>query len=145
MVPEKTSRGMTAMGWGAVWQAAWTAFGAEAVEVRLLIIVLAAFSVLMILIGLRHAFRPAGPRRDEPVPEMPRRVFAAMPPQLVAPAAAQPAPQPVPQPLRVPMPVLRVKRKSAKRINRHRTLRPQIHRADNPEFDAPYSPLPPRL
>lgn len=130
------------MGWGAVWQAAWTAFGAEAVEVRLLVIVLAAFSVLMILIGLRHAFRPAGPRRDEPLPEMPRRVFAAMPPQPVA----QPASQPEPQPLRVRIPVLRVKRKSAKRtISRHRTLRPQIHRAGKPEFDAPYSPLPPRL
>jgi hypothetical protein len=137
---------MTAMGWGAVWQAAWTAFGAEAVEVRLLIIVLAAFSVLMILIGLRHAFLPAGPRRDEPVPEMPCRVFAAMPPQAVAQAVAPPVPQPAPQPLRVHVPVLRVKRKSAKRtISRQRTLRPQIHRAGNPEFDAPYSPLPPRL
>lgn len=130
------------MGWGAVWLAAWTAFGAEAVEVRLLIIVAAAFSVLMILIGLRHAFRPAGPRRDEPLPEMPRRVFAA--PQPVAQTAA--LPQPAPQPLRVRIPALRAKRKSAKRtICRYRALRPQIHRANKPEFDAPYSPLPPRL
>lgn len=127
------------MGWGAVWQAAWTAFGAEAVEVRLLVIVAAAFCVLMILIGLRHAFRPAGPRRDEPLPELPPRVFAPPPPVALAVAP--------PQPLRVRIPVVRAKRKSAKHtISRHRAVRPQIHHADKPaEADAPFSPLPPRF
>jgi hypothetical protein len=128
---------MTAMGWGTVWQAASAAFAAEAVEVRLALLVGAAFLVLMILVGLRHTFpfRSAGPVPGEPLPELPQRVFAA----------AEPVSKPMPQPFRVMLPALRAARKSAKHtISRQRPLRPQIRRAGKPEIDAPYSPLPPR-
>jgi hypothetical protein len=127
---------MTAMGWGAVWQAASAAFGAEAAEVRLVIVAVAAFFVLMILIGLSHAFRSAAPKTEAPIPEQPKRIFAAAPVAELKPA---------PQPLRVLRPAPHFARKSAKRtINRHRPLRPQIRRAQKPQIEAPYSPLPPR-
>jgi hypothetical protein len=129
---------MTAMGWGAVWQAAWTEFGAEPVEIRLLIMVMTAFAATMVLIGLRHAFRPSGPKAAEPLPELPKRVFAAPPPAPVA--------EPKPPPHRVRMSGPRTPRKSAKHtINRQRPLRPQIRRVERPtEIDAPYSPPPPQ-
>jgi hypothetical protein len=131
---------MTAMGWGAVWQAAWTQFGAEAVEIQLLILVAAAFCALMILIGLRHAFHAAGPAADEPLPELPKRVFA------VAPAVPVVDPAPAPQRRRVLRPAQRMARKTAKRtINHLRPVRPQIRRAGKSvECDGPYSPLPPQ-
>jgi hypothetical protein len=126
------------MGWGAVWHAASVQFGAEPVEVRLAVFVATAFALLMILIGLRHAFHAAGPAHDsdglasDVLPELPKRVFAAPPPAAVA--------LPVAQPFRARKPLPRVVRKSAKRtINRQRAARPQIRRARltlHPEIDA---------
>jgi hypothetical protein len=137
---------MTAMGWGAVWQAAWTQFGAEPVEVRLLILVAAAFFALMILIGLSHAFRPASPKalaasKPLTVAEPPPLARA-----LTTPPSLEPVSKPLPQPFRLRMLVLRAARKSGKRtMNRQRALRPKIRRAERlTEIDAPTSPLPPR-
>jgi hypothetical protein len=120
---EKGSRGL-AMGWGAVWHAALAQFSAEPAEIRLTIIVAAAFAGLMILIGLRHAFRSAAPAPVVPtvMPELPKRVFAAAP-------VVGPAPTPAPQPFRAKRPLVRAVRKPAKQtINRQRALRPQIRR-----------------
>lgn len=114
------------MGWGAVWHAALAQFSAEPVEIRLTIIVAAAFAGLMILIGLRHAFRSAAPEAAVPtvMPELPKRVFAAAPAVVVT-----PAPAPAPQPFRAKRPAVRAIRKSAKQtISRQRALRPQIRR-----------------
>ena len=110
------------MGWGAGWRAASVQFGAEPVEIRILVFVAAAFAVLLVLIGLRHAFRPAGPAKSEPaLPAPPARLAAAAP---------QAAPAPVPSPFRAKKPVVRPFRKAAKTIvNRQRTPRPQIRRA----------------
>ena len=58
------------MGWGAVWQLAAKAFVAEPVEFRIVILVGLAFAALMVLIGLKHAFRSSGPAADPaPAPQ----------------------------------------------------------------------------
>jgi len=99
------------MGWEAVWQLALKQYGAETVEMRILILLLAAFLVLMVLIGLKHAFRSAEPRPSPaPIPTAPK-----------------------PQPVRVKMPMRRATRKCAKRtIRRQMAPRPSIRRAQLP-------------
>lgn len=130
------------MGWDVVWQLAMKQFNAEAVEVRLLILIVAAFCALMILIGLRHAFRPAGPRFASPPPSLPRRLMAS-PPQAVThvempPLAVKEAAKPVLQPSRVSKAKVRVPRKSAKRtISAHTATRPQIRRFRTTAKSAP--------
>jgi hypothetical protein len=110
------------MGWAGVWQAAAKQFGAEAVELRIFILVAVAFLAVMVLTGLRHAFRPAGPVAMPAVPEPPKRVFAAAPAQPVA--SERPA-TPF-QPFRA---VRITTKKSAKRtINHQRAPRPLIRR-----------------
>lgn len=121
------------MGWDVVWQLAMKQFNAEAVEIRLLILIVAAFCALMMLIGLRHAFRPAGPRFASPPPSLPRRMLAMAPQPVVQVVALPPAvkevAKPAPQPARVNKVKVRVPRKSAKRtISAHAATRPQIRR-----------------
>jgi hypothetical protein len=132
------------MGWVAVWQLALKQFGAEAAEIRIAILVAAAFVALMIVVGLRHAFRSAEPESAPPPPELPRRVSVAPAPVAVVQAAPAPQESTLAQPFRVMKPALRATRKCAKRtINRQRAMRPTIRR-ELTKFDAPYSPLPPR-
>ncbi len=136
-----------AMGWDAVWQLALKQFGAEAVEIRIAILVAAAFLVLMILVGLKYAFRSAEPKSEPPPPEMPKRVFIALAPAAVVQAEPVPQENGKTQPVRVLKPLPRTNRKCAKRtISRQRATRPLIRRAlsSSAKFDAPYSPLPPR-
>lgn len=135
------------MGWDAVWQLALKQFGAEPVEIRIAILVAAAFVALLILIGLKYAFRSAEPKSAPPPPEMPRRVVIAPAPAAAVQAAPVAHDSGKMQPFRVLKPSPRATRKCAKRtISRQRATRPLIRReASNPaEFDAPYSPLPPR-
>lgn len=132
------------MGWVAVWQLALKQFGAEAVEIQIAILVAAAFVALMILVGLRHAFRSAEPESASPLPDVPRRVSVA--PAPVAAVQAAPAAQAStpPQPFRLRKPSPRATRKCAKHtINRRRATRPLIRR-ELTKFDAPSSPRPPR-
>ena len=77
------------MGWDAVWQLALKQFGAEAVEIQIAILVAAAFAALMILVGLRHAFRAAEPESAPPPPEGPRRGFVVPVATVQAAPAAQ--------------------------------------------------------
>jgi hypothetical protein len=131
------------MGWSGVWQLALKQFGAEAVEMRILILLLAAVVVLMVLVGLKHAFRSAEPRLSPPS-VLPEPVVAAPPVARAAIAATEVVP--VPQPVRVKMPMLRATRKCAKRtINRQRAPRPSIRRARLPspaEIATPFTSLP---
>jgi hypothetical protein len=129
------------MGWDAVWQLALKQFGAEAVEIRIAIILATAFLALMILVGLRYAFRPAGPAPvTKSTAEPTRRSAPVLATAAITPAAVEPA-----SPFRVAKPMLRSVRKSAKRtINHQQAPRPMIRRAAAMEIDAPYSPLPPR-
>ena len=135
------------MGWGAVWQLALKQFAAEAVEIRIAILVAAAFVALLILVGLKYAFRSAEPKSAPPPPEMPRRVVIAPAPAAVVQAAPVAQESGRVQPFRVLKPAPRVTRKSAKHtISRQRPPRPVIRRALTraAEFDTPYSLLPPR-
>lgn len=141
--------GDTAMGWGAVWQLALKQFSAEAVEIRILILLAAAFVALLIVVGLKHAFRAAGPAAEPPAPEMPRRILAMASRAVVesAPVPHQPLPDASERaPQAAYKSATRAARKSAKlTINRQRAPRPLIRRLSGPaDADAPYSPLPPR-
>jgi len=128
------------MGWGAVWQLAWKQFHVESVEIQLAIGLALAFLVLMILVGLRYAFRPAGPHRSEPVIEPPRRRIAHPAATLAAMAKApQPAPAPA-QPFQARKSAPPAARKLVKpSVCAHAPMRPLIRRAG-----AAYSPLLPR-
>jgi hypothetical protein len=143
----KTSRGITAMGWDTVWQLALKQFGAEPVEIRIAILVAAAFVALLILIGFKYAFRSAEPKSAPPPLEMPRRVVIAPVPAAVVQAAPVAQESGKTQPFRVLKPSPRATRKSAKHtISRQRATRPLIRREapNSAEIAAPYSPLPPR-
>ena len=135
------------MGWVAVWQLALKQFGAAPVEIRIAILVAAAFVAMLILVGLKYAFRSAEPKSAAPPPEMPRRVFVTPAPVAAVQAAPVAQDSRKSQPFRVPKPSPRATRKCAKRtINRQRAPRPLIRRelTRAAEFDAPYSPQPPR-
>ncbi len=125
------------MGWDALWALALKRFGAEDIQIRILVGLAVAFLILMIIEGLRASFRPAKAG------------------SLSAPAAgmkrvALQAAKPVPQPLRARPKAVRATPKRAKRsINRQRAPLPKIRRraaARTPTFTeeaAPYSPLSP--
>ena len=118
------------MGWAAVWQLALKQFGAEAVEIRILIMLAAALGATLILVGIKHAFRPAGPQAAPPPPDLPKRMFAA-PSAVAATVVVTPEVQKASaQPFRVRKPVIRTTRKCAKHtVSSHVALRPQIRRA----------------
>lgn len=134
------------MSWDALWALALKRFGAEDIQIRILIGLAVAFLILMIIEGLRACFRPA---RPQPVSALPSPLSA---PRLAL--AAPPAKQPVKsvaQPLRARPMTVRATPKRAKRpINRQRPPLPKIRRpspvARLPTFTeeaAPYSPLSP--
>lgn len=58
------------MGWEEVWRVAMKHFIAEPIELRIAIGLALALAALMILIGLRHAFRSSGPVIEAPPPEI---------------------------------------------------------------------------
>jgi hypothetical protein len=142
------------MGWQDVWRVAMTVFVAEPVELRILIGLGLLFLALLVVVGLKYAFRTAEPEAEQRLPEPSRQPvpnFASAPLALaeVAPLAAKP----VVQPLRVRKIVVRAVRKSAKQtIKPFAPPRPKIHRggvaiaARKPRFTqhALYSPLSPR-
>ncbi len=127
------------MGWDGLWALTLKRFGAETIEVRILIGLGIAFLILLIIEGLRASFRPARSRTAliAPAPT----VLAAPPTELA------------PQLLRVRHPIFRATPKRAKRsINPHRPPLPKIRRTisgaktSRPHFTeeaAPYSPLSP--
>jgi hypothetical protein len=126
----KNGRGGSVMGWGAVWQLGLKQFAAETVEVQLVLGLALAFSVLMILVGLRHAFRPAGPHRESAASEPFRH-------RVPAPVAAMAAPA---QPFQA--------RKLARRLF-HKPVKPSVSALCSPRplirrAGAPTSPLMPR-
>ena len=140
------------MGWEAVWQLALKQFGAEAVEIRIVILLAAALGATLILVGIKYAFRPAGPHFAPPPPELPRRMFAA-PPAVAATIAVTPEmPKTSGQPFRARKPgALTTKKCAEHTISSHAAPRPSIRRSGGerrtPSFTiahAPYSPLPPR-
>lgn len=135
------------MGWERVWTLALVQFGAEDIELRILIGLGAAFLVLMILEGLRASFRPA--RRAAhalPEPAVVPRILAAAPKPVMKVAVKQAS-----QPFRARTVGLRTNPKRIKPpINRARALRPMIRRGKSagrtPTFTeeaAPYTPLSP--
>ncbi len=148
------------MGWEEVWRLAMKHFIAEPVELRILMGLGLAFLALMVVVGLKHAFRPAAPQPEPrafepPVPRKPVVTFAAQP--LAAASVAAPAPvaaKPPRQPPRVNKAPLRAARKSVKpTIKPFAPPRPKIRRGraeiamPKPCFTeehAPYTPLPPR-
>ena len=135
------------MGWVAVWQLALKQFGAEPVEIRIAILVAAAFVAMLILVGLKYAFRSAEPKSAPPPPEMPRRVVIAPAPAAAVQVTPVPPESNRTQPVRVSKSSPRATRKCAKHtINRQRAPRPLIRRelTRAAEIDVPYSPLPPK-
>ena len=132
------------MSWDALWALALKRFGAEDIQIRILIGLAVAFLILMIIEGLRASFRPAK-RNSLPAPL----------PSVVAKRAALATPpkKSLPQPLRARQAVVRAIPKRAKRsANPHRPPLPKIRRAKpsqmarTPTFTedaAPYSPLSP--
>ncbi len=137
------------MGWEEVWRMAMKHFIAEPVELRILIGLGLLFLALMVIIGLKHAFRSAGPQPEPGLSGMPSSRKSAVlfvPPM----AAAEIIPhKPPSQPFRVNKAQLRAARKSVKHtIKSYAPVRPQIHRAATrkptlTQEHAPYSPLPP--
>lgn len=142
------------MGWEDVWRVAVKVFVAEPVELRILIGLGLLFLALMIVVGLKHAFRSAEPQPERRLSEpsrqpVPNFVAAPMAMAAVTPVAAKPAQQP----FRVSGSSVRAMRKSVKQtIKPFAPPRPKIHRGGAPiavrkphftEEHAPYSPLPP--
>lgn len=130
------------MSWDGVWALVLKRFGAEDIQVRILIGLAIAFLILMILEGLRACFRPVSQRTPSaPLPDVKRAALAAT------------LGKPRPQPLRARPTIVRATPKRAKRpANRHRPPLPKIRRpksslvAHTPTFTedaAPYSPLSP--
>jgi hypothetical protein len=77
------------MGWEEVWRVAMKHFIAEPIELRIAIGLALAFSALMILIGLRHAFRSSGPAIEAPPQEILRPL--ALSTKVLVPLAAAPS------------------------------------------------------
>lgn len=135
------SWGKTAMSWDALWALALKRFGAEDIQIRILIGLAVAFLILMIIEGLRTSFRPGK-----------RRALSPSQPPVGSALAAGPA-KPVAQPFRARLAVVRATPKRAKRaVNRQRPPLPKIRRRKSsaivrtPTFTeeaAPYSPLSP--
>lgn len=132
------------MSWDALWVLALKRFGAEDIQIRILIGLAIAFLILMIIEGLRACFRPA--KRSS----LPASETALVPKRLVL--AAPPA-KPATQPLRVRPRTARATPKRTKHaVNRQRPPLPKIRRLKSspvtrpPTFTeeaAPYSPLSP--
>lgn len=115
------------MGWDVVWQLALKEFGAEPVEMKILILLAVSLCVLMMLTGLRYTVRPVRPQAPSPVQEPPARLFAAPPATLSD--TPEPMPAPALQPVRVRKPSpLSARKRSKQVISRHKTLRPKIRR-----------------
>lgn len=119
------------MGWEEVWHLAMKHFAAEPIELRIVIGLVLAFFALMIVVGIRHAFHPAGPKPEPRLPEAARPlVFAAAPPPaaIVMPAI-EAAPAVKPQPFRtrkvLPKAVLKAAKDGGKP---YVPMRPQIRR-----------------
>jgi len=78
------------MGWVEVWRLAMKHFVAEPVELRILIGLGLVFLALMVVVGLKHAFRSAEPQPDLPVPErQPVPNFVAAPMAMAMPSSAR--------------------------------------------------------
>jgi hypothetical protein len=125
---------------------AMTVFVAEPVELRILIGLALVFLGLMVIVGLRHAFHPAGPQSEPRAAEaLPAPIRAAL--LTAAPVASVAAPT---KPS-LNKASLRAPRKSVKQtIKPFAPPRPKIQRANisahKPSYtedNAPYSPLPP--
>lgn len=152
MLFRNTSRGRTAMGWEEVWRLAMKHFVAEPIELRILIGLGVAFLGLMMLVGLKHAFRSAEPASQTHEPEPPL-ILSTLAPAPVAvasivPAAAPAVSKPAAQLFRVRK---FAPRKSVKQtIKPYAPPRPKIRRvagpARKPRFaehrgsDAPLTP-----
>ncbi len=133
------------MGWDRVWTLALVQFGAEDIEIRILIGLGMAFLTLMIVEGLRASFRLRAPKlRSMPEPPQLQRSFAPA-------TALETATKVASQPLRARTVLTRAIPKPARAaVSRHKPVKPQIHRrhavAHKPIFsegEAPYSPLSP--
>ena len=118
MLFRNTSRGRTAMGWEEVWRLAMKHFVAEPIEWRILIGLGLAFLGLMIIIGIKHAFRSAEARPDIHGPESSRPLVLSAPVAVasISPAAAPAVVKAAAQPFRV--------RKSAPRKSVKQTIKP---------------------
>ena len=127
------------MGWEEVWRLAMKHFVAEPIELRIAIGLALAFFTLMILVGLRHAFRPAGPRPEPRLPEIPRPlVLAAVP---AAPlTAVLPAPVLVSPGMAVPSPY-----RSALQLSRANKAVPRNARKSVKQTIKPYAPPRPKI
>lgn len=130
------------MSWERLWAQALAQFGAENIELRILIGLGVAFVLLMIVEGLRASFRPATVRHLAP-PEPPRMVRALSPAPAPKTATAQP--------FRARTEITRFTPKHPKpAVNRHKALKPTIRRDRTamrlPSFTEeshPYTPLSP--
>ncbi len=131
------------MGWDRVWTLALVQFGAEDIEIRILIGLGMAFLTLMIVEGVRASFRLRAPKLL-PEPPVMQRSFAPA-------ATLGPATKVASQPLRARTVVTRAIPKPVKAaVSRHQPAKPRIRRrhavAHKPIFTeeaAPYSPLSP--
>ena len=112
---------MSHAGWVDIWNLALTRFGAETIQARILIGLAVAFTVLMILEGLRACFLP---RRYEPVRHIAKpatRHASAAPVTRQAPAA------PVPFRPRTNV-IVRLPKREKTAAKPHRAERPKIRR-----------------
>lgn len=144
------------MGWEEVWRLAMKHFVAEPIELRILIGLGAAFLGLMMLVGLKHAFRSAEPASDIREAEPPL-ILSALAPAPVAVASISPVAAPAVPAVSKPAAQLFRVRKSAPRKSVKQTIkpyappRPKIRRAADParkprfaEHRGPGAPLTPR-
>jgi hypothetical protein len=135
------------MGWDRVWTLALVQFGAEDIEIRILIGLGMAFLTLMIVEGLRASFRLRPPRLPSvPQPPVMQRSFASSPA-----AGAKSAAKSPPQPLRARTVIARTTPRPVRpAASRHQPVKPGIRRSHTvarkpnlTEEALPYSPLSP--
>ncbi len=112
------------MGWERVWTLALVQFGAEDIEIRILIGLGVAFLVLMIVEGLRASFllqprkMPAATEMAEPRPDLPAGVSS----QVLLPKKSGP------QPGRARISLPRAIPKQSRPVSPHQPVRPMIRR-----------------
>jgi hypothetical protein len=146
---------MSDAGWGEVWKLALAQYGAQSIQFRILIGLAIAFTILMILEGLRISFL-AGRRLPAPQHEV-AEPLPVKKPVKKADGAETRAFAVSSEPFRPRAPGRAYNPKTTKpRVSRHRAARPTIQRMpkDKPapgfspqpaftEEAAPFSPLPP--
>lgn len=112
------------MGWGRVWALALVQFGAEDIEIRILIGLGVAFLTLMIVEGLRASFRVRRAQLSGPSPATQQNFATTSRNATAAPVAKSPL-----QPLRARAIVARVAPKPVRSAaSRHRPVKPKIRR-----------------